>query len=304
MGRKTPAAIAEAQPPVTDQVLALPVDQVDMGERLRPIDPAYAEALAAVIRQDGQEDPIKVCRLPGKSGWLLVTGGHRLAACRLIGGTVNAIVVNPDRAERLRREISENLFRSGLGPIDRAAFVAEMIDLQRARAGVEPETSPQSVAANARWKNGLKKQSTDASVTMTHAYGFADGAAEALGLSRETIYRDLTLHRGLPPGLVAQLRGLPVASNAGQLRALAKMEPGDQVAVVRMLRDGEAKGVSEAFGILRQKPPADMAKKARSAFFGGWSRMTARQRRDALRELADLGLPRGARIVFEGDADA
>lgn len=294
-----------ADAPVVDQVLAIPVASIEAKDRLRPVDPIHAEALAAVMAKDGQDTPIEVCRLPGKTTWLLVTGGHRLEAARLNGwDTIKALVVTTEKAERRRKEIAENLFRRGLDPIDRAAFVAELYALEKVRAGHEVDATAQSVAASARWQKEVQKQADDASDTMSVAYGFSERAAELLGFTSRTLRRDLELHRGLPPGLVQQLRGLAIAGNAGQLRALAKLPQGDQVAIVRLIREGTARGVSDALGILRQKPPADPAKKAWSAFFGGWSRMNARQRRDALRELADQGLPRGCRIVFEGDADA
>jgi ParB-like chromosome segregation protein Spo0J len=79
------------------------------------------------MARDGQHASIGVCRLPGWSGWLLVVGGRRLAGASLNGWeTIKANVVWADRVDRRRKELSKNLFRCDLDPIDRAAFVAEL----------------------------------------------------------------------------------------------------------------------------------------------------------------------------------
>lgn len=292
--------IEGSAPEVIGQVLLIPADQVDMGERLRPIDQEWAQALASIFKVEGQRTPIEVCRLPGRKRWRLIFGGHRLAACLINGEPVKAIVGSADAMDRRQAEISENVFRRGLDPLDRAAFVAELYELQKARAGVAEDASPQGIAANAKW---LKERAEDASAKIAHAYGFADDVAAKVGLSRRSIYNDLALHKGLRPDVVAKLRGLPIASNAGQLQALAKLSDADQRASVDLITGRRAKSVSDAIAILRQKPQASPETKAWSAFFGGWSRMSARRRREALRELADQGLPTGVRLVFDGDGE-
>ncbi len=205
------------------------------------------------------------------------------------------VIGSADALQRRRTEISENIWRRGLDPIDRAAFVAELHEVLRAEAGVDPGASPQQLAVTARW---AKERATDTADMMSAVYGFTDSVAGTLGLNARTIRRDLELHRGLRPDVVAKLRGLPIAGNAGQLRALAKLTEADQRAAVGLIIGGKAKGATEALAILRQKPKPDPETKAWSAFFGGWSRMSARRRREALRELAEQGLPTGVSLTF------
>ncbi|MGZ8363163.1 MAG: ParB/RepB/Spo0J family partition protein [Caulobacteraceae bacterium] len=284
-------------PGVAGEVLLIPVHQIEVKDRLRPVDPAVAQGLAALIGEHGQDDAISVCRLPGQTRWRLVSGAHRLEACRLLNQPVKAVVTSADALDRRRREISENLFHSGLDPIARAAFVAELYDVVRAKAGMT-DASAQQVAISARWQNEAKKQSTDTSANIARVYGFADEVAEAFGLSRRSIYNDLTLHKGLLPDVAAKLRHLPAA----QLRALAKLPPEDQRRALQLIETGKAKRVGDAVAILSGAKVKTAEDKAWNAFFGGWGRMNAEQRLLALRELNEQGLPKGARLVFDGGA--
>jgi hypothetical protein len=301
------AALAQQEnkgPAVADQVLDLPLGQIALGDRLRPIDPVWAAALGQIMSVEGQKDPIKVTRLPGRCDYVLVTGGHRLSGAQLQGwATIKAIVVSADASERRITEISENLWRKGLDPIDRATFLADLVAELKARAGVGDATA-QSIAANARWSKVIAEAASDASDTMSGAYGWTAEVAAQIGLNERTVRRDLELHRGLKPDVVAGLRGHPVSRNAGQLRALARLSDADQRAVLKLLQDGAAKGVTDALGLLNQKPKASPAAKRLSAFIGNFERMEGPEKRAALRTLQSLKLPRGVRIVLDGDADA
>jgi ParB-like chromosome segregation protein Spo0J len=288
---------------VVGEIIAVPIGRIDVGERLRPVDPVWAAALGAVMAAEGQQTPIEVCRLPGQRRYQLVSGGHRLEGARLAGlKTIQAVEVGNSAMERRAREVAENLWRKGLDPVDRAAFVAELYALQKARAGLEAGEDGRKVAAEARWAKALKADAADASVSVTLAYGWAEGVADQIGLSRKTIYRDLELHRGLAPDVLAALRGLPIATNAGQLRALARMSADDQRAVAELITSGAAKTPAEAADIIHQRPKPAPEAKAWSAFIGGWSRMSAAMKRQALRELENQGLPKGVTLTFTGDA--
>src|SRR5690606_26717480 len=103
--------------------------------------------------RDGQQEDIKVCRLPGRSSFLLVAGGHRLTAARINGwATIRAQLVSADPAERALIEISDNLIRTDLSALDRAFFVGEFYRVTAERLGRDVSQKPQSIAAQARWK--------------------------------------------------------------------------------------------------------------------------------------------------------
>lgn len=264
---------------VVGEIWDIPLSMIEVADRVRPIDPIWSAALGRVMATEGQRTPIEVCRLPGRTGFRLVAGAHRLQGAALAGlPTIRAIIVSSDALERRFSEVSENLWRKELGPLDRAAFVAELHDIIRIRAGIEPDVSLHQVAANRRWK----KEADDASRTLRLAYGWADEAAQRLKLDRATIYRDLQLHRGLKPDLVGRLAGLGLAQNAGQLRALAKLSDEDQRRVVDLITEGKAKGVSDALAVIQNKPAVDAEAKRLSAVLGNLARMGRAERKAAL----------------------
>lgn len=287
-----------AEPQVAREVLMLDMTAVDWTPGLRPIDPVWVEGLAALMKRDGQRTPIKVHRkADGRYG--LIAGRHRFKAVELLGwGTIDAELFEGTALERRAEEVAENLHRGGLSPLDRAAFVAEAIEIEKVKAGVDPNESAQKLAAEARWSKRVGIEADDASAIVAHAYGFSDQVAESLGLSRRAIYRDLELHRGLRAEVIDQVRALPIGGNAAQLRALAKLDPRAQAEAVALLTEGQARSVSEAAGILKQKPLPDPAKKAWSAVLGNWARLSATDQKAILRRLK---LPQGVTVTIDGE---
>lgn len=286
--------VQPANPDVTDHVLLIPVHQIELGERLRPVDRMWAEALGQLMQAEGQLTPIEVCRLPGKANYTVVSGGHRRIGAELAGlAYLKAIVVTSERAERRMREISENLWRKGLDPLDRAAFVGDMHDLLRARAGIEPSQSPQSIAAQARWQKTIKEEADDATAMIADAYSISAQVGERLGLSERTIRNDLTLRRRLSASEIARLREIdhPVLRNAAQLLALAKLEEKERSATIGLLVDGKAQNVGEAVALRSRKPKPKPEDKLLSAFIGAFSRMSLPEKKGALVQLAGILTP-------------
>ncbi len=300
-----PNPLADA-PTIAGEIILLPVDEIKVGERLRPIDLAWAEALGRVMVREGQQVPIEVCRVPQIDGddqpWLLVAGAHRLTGAQLVGiELIEAREVSSSDQHRRQREVSENLWRRGLDPIDRAAFIAEQVTLLKLRAGIDPSKDGRKVSAEARWQKAVKDEAADANVTMTIAYGWADDIAEQLGFSRATVERDLMLYRRLAPSVIARLRAArhPVATNATQLRALAKLDYLTQTLAIDALLGGNgdrkfADAIAFAKGAAR--PVADPAEKRLSAFIGAFARMSLAERKGALAQLA-AQLPAGFSIT-------
>ena len=287
-----------------ETIVSIRVADINAADRLRPVDPVWASALGAIMAREGQRTPIEVCRLPGRTHWTLVTGGHRHAGALAEGiEYLKAIVVGADRAERRMREVSENLWRKELDPIDRAAFVAEIHALLKAKVGsATSDQSAQQVAANARWQKALATDAADASATIADAYGLDAQIGAQLGFSERTVRNDLLLHRRLAPSLIAALREVrhPIAGNATQLRALAKLDEAQQRAVVRLLVDG-AKTVSDALATIAAKPPVAAEDKRLSAFVGAFARMGTAEKFGALRQLP---LPNGVKVLLPGDHHA
>lgn len=293
-----------ADPAIVEQIVLLPVDQIDDSGRLRPVDPVWAATLGRIMAVDGQDEPVSVCRLPGRSGWKLIAGAHRLAGARAQGWEeIRAVVKSADALDRRRREVSENLWRKGLDPLDRAAFVAELHEVLRARAGIDAATSPQSSAAAVRWQKVLKDDAADASLTVRLAYDLAEEAASQVGLSRPTIFRDLELHRRLSPSVAALLRTHPVGRNAAQLRALTKLSEADQKRAADMILQGRVKSAGEAVALMAGKVQPSAEAKRLSAFIGALQRMGRAERKAALKTVRQL-LTKEDIAVLTGGVDA
>ena len=61
--------------------------------------------------------------------------------------------------------------------------------------------------AQVRWSKAIAAAASDATDTMSVAYGWTAELAAQIDLSERTIRRDLELHRGLKPDVIAGLRG-------------------------------------------------------------------------------------------------
>ena len=68
------------------KVVAIRLDDIYVPTKLRkPLDPKAVEALAESIAEIGQQAPILVRR--DKERFVLVSGLHRIEACRMLGET-------------------------------------------------------------------------------------------------------------------------------------------------------------------------------------------------------------------------
>ncbi|WP_454278056.1 ParB/RepB/Spo0J family partition protein [Sphingomonas sp. Marseille-Q8236] len=218
-----------------DGFILVRTDEIDAVDRLRPIDTVWADALGQMMARDGQDTPIQVCRLPGQNRWTLVVGGHRLAGAKAAEiEFLKAEIVSADRNDRRLREVRENLWRRDLDPLDRAAFFAEMVAIQHARAGL---TEDRAAKVNARWQTAVAAEADTMLETISSMYGWTEEVGEELGFTGRTIRNDLMLYRRLAPSIVNRLREArhPILKNATQLRALAKMEASQQAKTLNAL---------------------------------------------------------------------
>jgi ParB-like chromosome segregation protein Spo0J len=95
------------------------VQDVDVGNRLRPINDRTVAALADSMERLGQLSPISVYRLDDET-LRLVTGLHRLKAARRLGWIeIEAVFSTGNEIERELQEIAENLHRSELTALER-----------------------------------------------------------------------------------------------------------------------------------------------------------------------------------------
>lgn len=247
-----------------------------VADRLRGVDPAWVEVLAASITDKGQDTPIRVRRDEGALH--LVYGAHRLEACRRIGVEVKAEIVECSELEARLMEIDENLFRRELGALDRAVFMCERQDVY---LQLYPET--------AKGVAGGKARQGAASDILS----FAAETAARTGFSRRTIERAVKLARAIPRDVRERLRGTAFADRQVDLDALSDLAPDQQRQVVALIVGGGAKDLKKAMGIVlgTSAPPLDADDLQFAALEKAWVRAStvARERFIALiRETGDL----------------
>lgn len=312
-----------APPLAKATLLELAPADVMIPERIGFLHDDKAAALGRLMAVDGQRDPIKVVRnLPskaiadvvaeGKKPWRLVTGMHRLTGAAYEGITVFAIEVSGKPEDLAELEASENLHRRPLGPIERAKFTAALVQAAQERIAREHgDLNRQRLGAKLRWDrvrageqtadSALDEETRDAADKMSSAYGWQESVADALGLDKRTIRRDLSLYRLLIepfPELAEPLSKHPVVGeNASQLKAVAqvKSEAQRRAVIEALLADNElsADEARVQIGIDRPDGPTPLPyQKHYNAIEGGWSRLGAAEKRKFLPTMAAM-LPDG-----------
>lgn len=285
-------------------------DTVDEGTRIGFLHEDKAAAIGRLMAVDGQRDPIKVVANPKNPDkpWRLVTGMHRLIGARIECIPVWAIEVTGKPEDLADLEASENLHRRPLAPIERAKFVQALCQAAQERIAREHgDLRQQKLAIKARWdrakaghtrvRDALGDEAADTSDKMSRVYGWADSAADALGMDKRTIFRSLEIYRLIVepfPELAAPLANHPVVGeNAAQLKAIATVQnEGLRRQVIEaLLADPELSaddariiaGVDVAPGAT---PLPHM--KHYNAIEGGWSRLSTSEKRRFLPKIAAM----------------
>lgn len=213
------------------------ISDIHFGERLRPIDPAYVEALAASMSERGQISPIMIRRTPAKNKGVtpfsLVAGGYRTTAATLLGWSeIDAIIVSADALEAQLLEISENLYRNELNPLDRAIFVMKFRELWEDKHGkIVP-------GGNQRSKDH------DDPLIFSGGRELSLKVQERLGIASATYKRINSIGQNLHPTLRQAVRGTDAENDQSKLLKLAKLPADDQLKVAAALREnGDLKPV-------------------------------------------------------------
>lgn len=282
------------------ETITLDPNEIDLGDRLRPIDERWAAAIGQSMKREGQIHAVDVRPIASGGYQLAGAGGHRVTGARLAGIPIEATVVMFDEALGRRREAAENLFRRANDPLERAEAIAELVRLHREQAGIdEADHRQQSMPKR------LKEESAGTLEIISNVYGWSEEIGAEIGFTGRTVRNDLFLYRSLRPSVVSLLRENhhPVLKNASQLRSLAKLDGAEQEKVAVRLVDvgyGAAKTVSQAIGVVRGSNSVTRSaeEKRLSAFIGAFHRMSVTEQRGALAHLADL-LPAPFKLVEE-----
>ena len=180
--------------------VALRVDQIETGHRLRLVDPEKVAALKASIELIGLRTLIAVAGNRSASNdpaikVRLVAGAHRLEAMRQLGREhIGVVFEDGDDLDAELWEIDENLCRAELTPADRALFVFRRKEIYLMR---HPETGHGGERAS-RQVGDLKPDDTKR---------FTAATAEATGQSERAIQRDAERGEKISEKALRMLRG-------------------------------------------------------------------------------------------------
>ncbi|GFE94751.1 ParB N-terminal domain-containing protein [Acetobacter persici] len=223
----------------------IPLAQIDVGQRLRAIDPDNAAVIAASMQEIGQRQPIEVRKVTKpKDGklYVLVTGAHRMKAMEIAGiEEAQAIVVKASEIEAQLLEIDENLCRHELNELDRATFLAKRKEVYEA---LHPET-----------KNGGDRKSDQNDKLVVLIHSFSQATAEKLGFSKRTIERSVARYKHIMPDVREKISGTWLAASGSQLDALAKETPDMQRQIAEAVHQWPTiKNISEIIRQLKNQP--------------------------------------------------
>lgn len=206
------------------------IADIHIGERLRPIDPAYVEAIASSMSERGQISPIMIRKTPAKNKgatpYTLVAGGYRTTAAKLLDWTeIDAIIVSADAIEAQMLEISENLYRNELNALDRSIFVMKFRELWEEKHGKIAPGGDQ------------KSKGHDAPLIFAPGRELAKEVQERFGFGLDTYKRAARIGQNLLPALRQAVRGTSAENDQTTLLKFAKLSTDDQAKVAAALRE-------------------------------------------------------------------
>jgi len=289
-------------------ILTLDAFTIDPDEkgRIGLFFPAKAAALGLLMKQNGQNDPIKVVKLATKSTkhadgkvttsypWRVVTGRHRLEGCLREGLQVQAIEVVGTAIELLGIQKSENLERRDLEPLEHSMFVRVVADEARnallEKHGVTSDKALGGLSkANRAQFSEAEKADEFAEATadnLSTAFGWKEETAKALGLDPKSLQRALRIHRLIVEpfhDLIDVFKDHPVAKVRDSLLKICAIadEPTRRKVVECLCAGPTDLGCAFAHCSLSpEKAEPEPYRKFSGQIIGGWSRLnTAQQRR-------------------------
>ncbi len=266
---------------IIQSITELPVDQIEMGDRLRPVSKAGVEAIKASVGVLGViKDAIHVRKIKRNDKIVLIAGGHRLTAAReLEHPTIKVVCWNCNDDFARLMEIDDNLAGAELTPLDTAVFLAER---KRVYEKLHPET-------RAGVAGGLARQGS-ANDTMS----FAAATAEKFGISVRHIERIVRAGGALIGGDAHRLRSSERPVTLNDLTEIAKIGNVDErYRVIDLLAEGQVKSAKDARRTWASEnnrgvtPPMNNTEKTWLRLADAWKRAPKAGRVTFLEELGD-----------------
>lgn len=209
------------------------IDDIVIGPRARSLRPEHVSVLADSIGEIGLQQPITVVRHDlgfGRDGFALVSGHHRLRACKSLGLVeIEANIVDMTELDRQLWEIDENLIRAELTELERGEHLARRKDIYIAR---HPETR-QGGTGRAGYKND-------------NLSSFSEDAATKIGVTERTVERSVRRAEKICGKAKELIRGTETEDSGVELDALAAMTPDNQVRAAKLVSEGKAESIRDA----------------------------------------------------------
>ena len=192
------------------------IESIDVGTRRRPLNQAAVDSLAESIAAIGLQSPITVKFDGGR--FTLITGRHRLEACRKLGWErIPAFFTDMNERDSRLWEISENLHRAELTAGERADQIAEWV---RLTTGEQEPGQLDPVSGGRGNTGGIRQAARDLPVS---------GATEEA--RRNTVRRAVRI-ASIAPEAREAAREAGLDDNQSALLRVAAAAPETQVEVV------------------------------------------------------------------------
>ena len=244
---------------MTPELDTIPVDQIEVGARLRSLKDHRIEVLSKDIDLSGQLQPILVVRR-ATSGFVLVDGAHRLAAIKLLKhAEIEAKVLPADtpHAELAYGEIMANVNREDLTKLERAEH---LVALKAAWADMNPAARHGGDRRSAAVR-AVKEAQAEAA-DQSAVFALCSDVAEKVGLGRRSFYNAIEIATKLSDATKARVRGTWIEDHQATLQALSKEEAEIQAKACDALLNEPLRATTIADALMLAhghplKPPSD-----------------------------------------------
>ena len=275
----------------------IPVSEIVVGyDRIRSTDPVVVKGLADDIAQRGLFTAIALRYDNGK--FHLIAGAHRLEAVKALNwGTILSVVFEVDAETAFGMEVSENIMRSQLEPLDMCeAFAREKFLYEEAH----PETRHGGDRKSEEVSSG-RGVHLIADDGVAEAKSFADMMAETIGRHPRTVRRYLAL-TGIKSAIRETIResATSLRLNLRELEALSKVAPELQHDVVSRILDGSCPTVKAALDDVTGRREFSPDERSYDRILVSWSKLSAGIRCRFLNDLAEEDLPEGYVVLRPG----
>ncbi len=225
----------------------IPVADIDVSDRKRPVSEAGVEAIMASVMTTGiMQAPVLVRQVRHQDNRLkLIAGGHRVeVASRLGWDVIPARVYDCTDLWAELTEIDDNLARVDLSHLETAVFLAQR---KRAHLQAFPESA-----------QGGDRRSADFQENQTEIISFCSSIAEKRGVSDRQIRSLVAIGEHLTPDAITALQQTPKGAAIRQkdLKALSEVDPDRQHYVAdRFASRPDCKTIDLAERAERGEPP-------------------------------------------------